>query len=738
MTIFISLDETLVGRINSVVEKYNRLLFPLEIVLGKFKGIFVKDIGQESYSTLYNFLKGGDEGGAPRYSYFCSQQISISNASENFDIDLTQYNIRIQPVKSQYYVEGITHEFKSELGGRHTIRMFNHPDGSWQTSIFFRGGGHTITQLFQPLKVIFKPITKTNYLISYTERRQVTESYNILVKKKGKTPNIVFNKPYNLTREILSEILNPSNEYLIFPKLDGVRYFLYFIDGSCYLLNYTDFLKLSDGEDAATDDTLLDGEFIDGVYYPFDVLWWRGCDLRRLSRLDRLNHLKNLNSTFKMIIIPPLKDIKTGLEKYFVKKGEKETPPLDGVIITCNSSPYLNNRTFKYKPREEQLIDFSIRWYDTTKIELYVKDYNNTSTLFRGSEKNPYRAGGGGYINIDKCTASQIDILKKGGVIECRWDEGGQYFFPVRNRTDKISPNFVEVAKSIWDEIKDPVEIVFNSRPPPPPTPSGVVLRSPISSNLILVEKTGQDIFDSILHSGSEKYRNMEAPNKKSFIKTLRQNFINTPTIEEWLKLDGGVLAFNCYKKEFIENFIRIYNTTTVESPRLKNNIYYDIFHSRPVNFFTDTVIPEMVENYQNAPNREGTLIPTFFKSRHFKDGEKKYEKYETAIDLLFSEISNFSIRGAYKKFIGKICLSRELEQEIIDYMSLIFKKDIYVIDISTGLPISRTSNIKHVKSIVVAHSAEENKFWSVGRGLDNIETVFLPDDELIRKIAEY
>ena len=730
MTIFISLDETLVGRINSVVEKYNRLLLPLEIVLGKFKGIFVKDIGQESYSTLYNFLKGGGEGIPPRYSYFCSQQISISNASENFDIDLTQYNIRIQPVKSQYYVEGITHEFKSELGGRHTIRMFNHPDGSWQTSIFFRGGHHTITQLFQPLKVIFKPITKTNYLISYTERRQVTESYNILVKKKGKTPNIVFNKPYNLTRENLSEILNPSNEYLIFPKLDGVRYFLYFIDGSCYLLNYTDFLKLSDGEDAATDDTLLDGEFIDGIYYPFDVLWWRGGDLRRLSRLDRLNHLKNLNSTFKMIVIPPLKDIKTGLEKY--KKGVEGAPPLDGVIITGNSSPYLNNRTFKYKPREEQLIDFSIGWYDTNKIELYVKDYNNSSTLFRGSEKNPYRAGGGGYINIDKCCASQIDILKKGGVIECRWDDGGQSFFPVRNRTDKISPNFVEVAKSIWDEIKDPVEIVFNS-------PSGVVLRSPISSNLILVEKTGQDIFDSILHSGAEKYRNMEVPNKKSFIKTLRQNFINTPTIEEWLKLDGGVLAFNCYKKEFIENFIQIYNTTTVESPRLKNNIYYDIFHSRPVNFFTDTVIPEMAENYQNSTNREGTLIPTFFKSRHFKDGEKKYEKYETAIDLLFSEISNFSIRGAYKKFIGKICLSQQLEQEIVDYMSLIFKKDIYVIDISTGLPISRTCNIKHVKSIVVAHSAEENKFWSVGRGLDNrIETVFLPDDELIRKIAEY
>lgn len=723
MTVYISLDETLVNRINIVIEKYNNFLLPVEIVLGKFKGVFVKDIGRESYDILYKFMKNADG-----YSYGTRDQISISNSIENFDIDLTQYNIRIQPVKSHYSIGGVTHEFKSENPKPHTVKMFNHPDGSFQTSIFFKPFKYTITQLFQPLKTVFKPIIKTDYLISYTERRQVTESYNILVKKKGKTPNIIFNKPYNLTREHIHEILNPSNGYILFPKLDGVRYFLYFVDSSCYLLNYTDFLKLSDSEDGDIDNTLLDGEFINGVYYPFDVLYWRGEDVRRRSRSDRLNCLKTLNTTFNMIVIPPEKDIKTGLEKYF--KNPDQSTPLDGVIITCNFSPYLNNKTFKYKPHEEQLIDFIVKWNDSKKIELYVKDYNNTLSPFRGSDKNPYYVGGDkGYVKLDKCSSSKIDILRKGGVVEFKWDENEKCFFPVRNRTDKLNPNFVEVAKTIWDEIKDPVEISFDSD-------IYTYIHSPISDRLILLENTFHDIFDSILHSGSPQYRDLNPEKKKSFVKSLRQNFINNPKFEDWLNLDDGRIAFNAYKKELVENFIKIYNTSTVESPRLKNNIYYDIFRKRPIELFINTIIPEMVENFQT--DKTLPKIPTVFKSNHFKDGEKKHEKYATAIDLLFNEISNFSIRSSYKKFIGKICMSEKLEQDIIDYISLIFKKDIYVLDKNTGLVTVKTSSIKNAKSILISYSTEENRFWSIGRvkgGFEGVESDFLPDDEMVIKL---
>jgi hypothetical protein len=57
MSVLISLDETLVNRIKVAIEKYNNSSLPLEIVIGKFKGIFVRDIGEESYNKLFNFLK---------------------------------------------------------------------------------------------------------------------------------------------------------------------------------------------------------------------------------------------------------------------------------------------------------------------------------------------------------------------------------------------------------------------------------------------------------------------------------------------------------------------------------------------------------------------------------------------------------------------------------------------------------------------------------------------------------
>ena len=476
-----------------------------------------------------------------------------------------------------------------------TIRMFKHPDGSNQVNIIFKPGKYNINKLFQPLKRVFKSITKTNFLISYTERRQVTESYNILVKKNGKNPNMVFNKPYNLTREHISDVFNPINQYLLFPKLDGVRYLLYFIDSSSYLLNYTDFLKLSDDEDSDLDNTLLDGELIDNIYYPFDVLYCKGEDVRRKTRLDRLSYLEKINTPLKLVVIPPEKDIQLGLHKYFYNSnnptitGLKDVfPPLDGVILTSNITSYNNNKTLKYKPHTHQVIDFEVKYDGAGRGVLYVKDYNGGLTIFRGSDKYPYNTQYS-HIKLDKYTTQQVEIVKKGGIVEFRWDQELKTFIPVRNRNDKLNPNFIEVAKIIWDEINDPVKLFPNNY---------ARLNSPFCKEFILSENinNGSGLFHSILYSGSEKYRNMVPDKKESFVKTLRQNFTANLGMKDWLKIGDGNLAFSMYKIFFIDSFKKIYNTTTVESPRLKNNIYYDMFKSHSLDFFVETLLPEIFD----------------------------------------------------------------------------------------------------------------------------------------------
>ena len=785
MTVFISLDETLVNRINLTIEKYNNSPLPVEIVLGKFKGIFVRDIGIESYNKLFACLKNSG------YSYCVKDNILISNYIDNFDIDLTQYNIRLQAVKTHYSLPGTTHEFKygiayaqssplasrpqrglegappprslepadsSPSGSRPkgervrmgssieedcTIRMFKHPDGSNQVNIIFKAGKYNINKLFQPLKRVFKSITKTNFLISYTERRQVTESYNILVKKNGKNPNMVFNKPYNLTREHISDVFNPINQYLLFPKLDGVRYLLYFTDSSSYLLNYTDFLKLSDDEDEDLDNTLLDGELIDNIYYPFDVLYCKGEDVRRKTRLDRLSYLEKINTTLKLVVIPPEKDIQLGLHKYFYN-STAQNPPLDGVILTSNITCYNNNKTLKYKPHTHQVIDFEVKCDGTGRGFLYVKDYNGGLTIFRGSDKYPYNTQYS-QIKLDKYNTQQIEIVKKGGIAEFKWDEDLKTFIPVRNRNDKLNPNFIEVAKIIWDEINDPVKLFPNNY---------ARLNSPFCKDFILSENinNGSGLFHSILYSGSEKYRNMVPDKKDSFVKTLRQNFTANLKIKDWLKIGDGNIAFSMYKIFFIDSFKKIYNTTTVESPRLKNNIYYDMFKSHSLDFFVETLLPEIFDiDLINSPflktfqsgdplkisveSRRDIRDSPNFTTKYFKDG---VQKYGTALKILFSEISKISLTSSYKKFIGKLSISDCLDQDILNYISIVFKKDIFVLESSTGLLLCRTTTLRKLKSIIICYSSQDNIYKSVGRlnkeGI--VDREFDPDDDLVKNIS--
>lgn len=754
--LYIVLDDTLVNRIKYAIDKYNNSGSHIEVVVGKFKGTFVNDIGLESYNKLLSFLKNHKD-----FNYTLKNNITIYNSTEKFDIDLTQYNIRIQPIKynvAGYVLTGSTHEFGS-LDDTYTIRMYHHPDGGGRhLNIIFKptsNGGilspstrptgervdlrdserdlapielrdrnnlTRIKRLFQTLKVVFRPITKSNFLISYTERKQVIGSYNILVKKNGRNPGIIFNSPFNLTRSHISEVFNPINEYLLFPKLDGIRYLLYFIDGSCYLLNYTEFLKLSDSEEVDLDNTLIDGELIDNVYYPFDVLYWMGQDVRRQSRLKRLSYLDDLKSNVNMRIIAPEKNIKIGLDKYFYNYTSDKTvgdnlqtgglqvsiPPLDGVILAPNNCPYNNTKTLKYKPHTHQVIDFEVKC-DDKKFKIYIKNYTGM-TAFGGSDIFPYPERD---LDFADYTSDELDIIKREGIVEFRWDLGRNLFVPVRNRTDKINPNFVEVAKIIWNEINDPIKLQ-------PPQFAPHQLNSPT-----YVES---GLFHSVLYSGSDIYRKMSEEKKIVFVRNLRQNFL-TIKLDDWIKWEG---AFPLYKKIFVEIFLSIHKTIMVESPKLKNTIYYNIFSNKSADIFVNDIIPKFL-----GDKIGGCESPPIGDSA---------DKSTIALYLLFGEISKLTIPVAHKKFIVKLSKKNELDQDSIDYMSLIFKKDIYVVDLTSKSLICHTSQLKGYTSIIIGYGKEDcespdRNVWcpqSLYRSMGClrngiIEFEFSSDDEMIK-----
>ena len=750
MSILISLDESLVNRIKVVIERYNNSNLPVEIVIGKFKGVFIRDIGEESYTKLFHYLKENSQ-----YQYTSRDDILISNYTDNFDIDLTQYNIRLQLVKSHYIIKrntGGSHEFS---GRDYSIRMFKHPDGSHQVNISLKPDKYDINKIFKPLKLLFKPITKTNFLISYTERRQVTESYNFLLKKNGKNPIMIFNKPYNLTKDHIQYVFNPSSRYLVFPKLDGIRYLLYFIEGSSYFINYTEFMKISDEEDELLNNTLLDGEIVGDTFYSFDVIFWKGEDVRKLDRLDRLNLIKDANFTFKLSVILPEKDLQKGIDK-FLNNPSTEIP-LDGIVLAPDGEKYNNNKTYKYKPHTHQFIDFFVRKNIGPSIAplnrtspsrpfgarvgsadefgrapelpsvvhaervrggefgpsiddwvLKVKDYNGSLTPFKGSVKFPINQK---HINLEKLNPEQIKILQdgEGGIIEFKWEDNT--FLPIRHRSDKVNPNFIEVASIIWDEINDPL-ILFN------------ILKSP---GVILEKETG--LFDSILFSGSEKYRSMSYEKKQCFLKSLRQNFSINLTPHEWLNFETNTyrkIIFLCiYQDFFIDYFIKI-RETTLESKQLGNCIYNTIFSKYSLEYFTQNIIPKLVREYPK--------IIDFL--------EKEDEQTNRALNILLTEISKLSLNASYKKFIGRLSIGDHLDPDVLEYISILFRKDIYLLD-SDKYQLFKSNRpycYKGLSSIVIAFSSKGEglyRYQSVGRlnSLGIPEYEFSEEDTLIRQI---
>ena len=196
MTIYFSLDHILVNKINYNLSKYSASNLPLEVVIGKFKGVFTKNLGEEIFNKLHTYLNSSEE-------FTVTRNVSCITTSglEKFDIDLTQYNIRLQLIKNTYSTEGVTYEYKHNSKS-HSFRI-SHKKGGGEYSASMICRIYDISDLLAKLKIFLEPIVKSNFLISYAERRQVTDCYNFLVKKQNKNPVIIFNKPYNLTREQL-------------------------------------------------------------------------------------------------------------------------------------------------------------------------------------------------------------------------------------------------------------------------------------------------------------------------------------------------------------------------------------------------------------------------------------------------------------------------------------------------------------------------------------------------------
>lgn len=302
--------------------------------------------------------------------------------------------------------------------------------------------------LYKLISYVQELMYQSRIPITFELRRTIAASFNNMFteRKFNLQPYALYDKylpkPYNLK---LEDLLFESSVMI---KYDGLRkQFLSTPEGTYLLTPPYDISILS--EKGKDDFTLLDGELVGNIYYPFDISFDNGSDVRRRdlnSRLGLLNScVKRLadpdhNITFGKTEI--FKDITFAMVS--VSKDLPKNSSLwdisDGIIFV-SPGQYSSIRR-KWKPKDKLTIDFIVE----NEIPKVVE--NNSLVPFLGSDAYPF----------DKPPKVIFDFdVAPYAVVECLWNDNDNAFHSYRIRIDKDKPNSLLVAKDIWNNIQEPI-----------------------------------------------------------------------------------------------------------------------------------------------------------------------------------------------------------------------------------------------------------------------------------------
>lgn len=233
------------------------------------------------------------------------------------------------------------------------------------------------------------------------------------------------NQPITISNE---NYKNNVKYYLTY-KLDGKRHLYqngYLITSKLEKIKFN--LKI-------LKDTLLDGELYEGKYYVFDILFYKGKDIRKLKFSERLEILK----TIPGLILKEYWYGNTKKDFYEIKnkfiKDMKIGGKVDGIIFTPDSDYYA--KVLKWKPINLLSIDFKIHKILPNTFQLLLSDDKTIYTTTTVSQKD--------FNRYKDCTVVEFIYKDK--------------FIPIRERPDKEHSNYITVINSNFKQIQNPINM---------------------------------------------------------------------------------------------------------------------------------------------------------------------------------------------------------------------------------------------------------------------------------------
>jgi len=280
-------------------------------------------------------------------------------------------------------------------------------------------------------------------VLACDERKSLLDEYAALTGTRGPKPRFIGAQPRTLHRRDLQHV---TRGYAASEKIDGTRQLLLISNsGDAFAVDRR--LSVSAlGIRHRDCGTLLDAELRDGLFHVFDVLVHRKVDLRgdpSWKLPARLSLLRDVVGGFSMsgiVVLKPhhIDDFDAFVRDFAVSERS------DGLIFTPVDEAYPPRPAWpallKWKPEDKLSIDFQLVPGQDGGLEIGVVGADHSVQVF---------------------THARIQYpvtFSEGSIVECVLDKATGRMAVVRERFDKLRPNFHDVAEDVWEAIQHPVQ----------------------------------------------------------------------------------------------------------------------------------------------------------------------------------------------------------------------------------------------------------------------------------------
>lgn len=263
-------------------------------------------------------------------------------------------------------------------------------------------------------------------------------------------------KPMNIKTADLFEM---SGRYGMV-KYDGERKFLFLTATGTYLMYPPYDISYFGPPIALLDSTILDGEYLNGVFYAFDCPVYKNVDQRSYYFSGRRRAVTEVVKLVNSIEggLPNVKEVKAieiaadDVYGSIAKVVDEEKLlhmqglPTDGYIF----APVGEYSPLSRSPGKEVRSSIPLKWKPSSKmtIDFVVSDDRKLMVSDGGDKLSQFPRD----VGVRDVSDDEI-----GQVLEMKLENG--YFIPVRSRPDRDKPNYKDVALSVWEDIKHPITI---------------------------------------------------------------------------------------------------------------------------------------------------------------------------------------------------------------------------------------------------------------------------------------